>query len=229
MCNRGARHTDYDILRTRFGVPAGDRANEPMGLRPTWNLAPTNPTLIVRAGPAGPSISVARWGLVPKAPAVKSKTGNPLTNARDDNLLRSGLWRPLLAAKRCIMPFDEFYEWEDVGTKQKQRWVFALKNGDVMGFAGLWTAATDPATGEVVESAALITTSPNALLEPMHDRMPAILADRDEEARWLDPDTTENDVLACIKSYPADSMRAWRAAPITKAAGNGPHLLDPIA
>jgi len=88
---------------------------------------------------------------------------------------------------------------------------FRLADGSPFAFAGLWTSRTDPGTGELVESCTIVTTSPNPLVAPVHDRMPVILP-RSLEDEWLDPEISREHALSLLLPYAADAMRAQPAS-----------------
>jgi putative SOS response-associated peptidase YedK len=107
---------------------------------------------------------------------------------------------------------------------------FRLADGGLFAFAGLWTCRTDDA-GELVESCTIITTRPNELVAPVHDRMPVILP-REFEADWLDPEVSKEHALSVLEPYAAEAMVAVAASPLVNSVRNdGPGLLiaDPIA
>ncbi len=99
-----------------------------------------------------------------------------------------------------------------------------LRQGDLFAFAGLYAPGGD----DHEPTCAIVTTSANALMAPIHARMPAILAPEDE-ATWLDPEETRTvAALACIESYPADQMEAYPVAPLVNNVRNdGPSLVEP--
>jgi putative SOS response-associated peptidase YedK len=129
--------------------------------------------------------------------------------------------------RRCLFLADGFYEWQDVdGTKLP--WCARMRDGARFAFGGIWEHWTG-ATGDEIQSAALITTNPNSLMEPIHDRMPVIINPDNYDA-WLDPGTPLPDALAMLKPYEPELMRAYR---VGKAVGSvkaeGPELIEPIA
>jgi putative SOS response-associated peptidase YedK len=117
----------------------------------------------------------------------------------------------LLGKHRCLVVADGFYEWA-VGQDGKKLPIhFRLTNGGLFAFAGLWTCRTDD-TGRAVKSFTIVTTSPNALVSSVHDRMPVILP-FDVESDWLEPEINKDHALALLTAYPADGMVAVHASP----------------
>jgi putative SOS response-associated peptidase YedK len=135
-----------------------------------------------------------------------------------------------VAAGRCIIPADGFYEWRPVpGERRKQPVFIRLKDGGLFGFAGLWAACRDK-TGAPIQTCAIVTTIPNDLIEPIHNRMPVILAP-DDEALWLDRTMRDSvAAIACLRPYPAALMETWPVGTMVNSADNdGPELVERLA
>jgi putative SOS response-associated peptidase YedK len=200
MCGRFMQAQEVEALRERFRV----REVRAQGYAPSINVAPTMPVAVVRED-QGRVLELHRWGLVPSW-ARSLKDGPRPINAKAETLARSGMFRRLLAGRRCLVPAGGFYEW--TGPKAERRPVsFKLRGGEVFAFAALWDLFRDPAQGgEPVRSFTIITCPANALVEPIHDRMPAILRPEDE-ARWLDPALEEEvQILALLRPFEAEAM-----------------------
>lgn len=136
------------------------------------------------------------------------------------------MFRDAYKRKRCIVPASAFYEWKrTAGIKIPH--VLRRKDGQPMGFAGLWETWTDRATGEVVTSCTIVTTRPNAMMAELHDRMPVILDPADYD-RWLDPAVPDADEL--LRPCPDDMLEA---VPVSSRVNNprnqGPDLVQPVA
>ena len=158
------------------------------------------------------------WGLVPswaKDPSI----GNSLANARSESVHEKPSFRSSFTkGRRCLVPADVYYEWQPVpagaprGAK-KQPYAIGMRDGAPFMFAALWEfwrpRPTDgtPA-GEPIVSCALLTTGPNAVMAPIHDRMPVILPPGAWET-WLDPRTPVDALRALLIPYDAQAMRAW--------------------
>ncbi len=202
MCGRYALTTDPRKLARRFG------AEPPPDLPPRYNVAPSQTIPIVRREAEGRRFALARWGLVPSW-AKDLKLGYSTINARAETVARKPAFRSAFRRRRCLIPADGFYEWQaSTQTKLTQPWFIALKDQEPMAFAGLWEHWTDPA-GEVLESCCIIVTEANALMRPIHDRMPVILDPVNWDA-WLDPEAHDPASLqALLMPYPANAMTAW--------------------
>lgn len=181
MCGRFALSKSDRIDWAQFGVRRG-----PM-LPPHWNIGPGRPVAAVRHGDQGIEAAMLRWGLIPfwaKDPSI----GNRLSNARAESVHEKPSFRAAFSTRRCLIPADGFYEWQATGAKKKQPWFVSRRDGDVFAIAGLWERWT-PTTGDAVESCAVLTMHANALMAPIHERMPVIITPSDYAA-WLSPDTT---------------------------------------
>lgn len=185
MCGRYTLTTPHDVVAAILGIA------DPGALRARWNIAPSQPVAIVRAAEgdarAARELVMVRWGLVPswsKGPDdVKSLS---LINARSETAATKPAFRAPMRRRRCLVPADSFYEWKKTGdSKQPMR--IHYEDGRLFAFAGLWDRWEDPEhPGAFVDSCTILTTPPNDLLRPIHDRMPAIL-DPADYALWLDP------------------------------------------
>ncbi|HEY8283700.1 MAG TPA: SOS response-associated peptidase [Chloroflexota bacterium] len=210
-------------LSLRFGLAESAEA-EGAAPAPRYNIAPGQDvaTVVERAGQR--SLRAMRWGFAPAW--LKDAKGPAPINARAETLLERPLFRGALAQHRCLIPADGFYEWQaHPGRKTKQPIYARLRDGSLFAFAGLYT----PAGGDRAATCVIITTAPNELMVPVHNRMPAIL-DPDNEAAWLDPDLTEpHAVLGMLHPYQADRMEAYPVAPLVSSVRNdGPALITPL-
>ena len=176
MCGRFTLAAPGNVVAELFGLDAVPE------LRPRYNIAPTQGVAVVRADGARRRLDELRWGLVP-AWAREPSIGSRLINARAETVGEKPAFRSAFRARRCLVVADGFYEWAR-GAGGKQPWYFRRRDGSPFAFAGLWERWLSP-QGEPLESCALVTTTPNALVARVHDRMPVILAPR-SHAAWLD-------------------------------------------
>lgn len=193
--------------------------------RPRWNAAPTTDLPVVTFVQGQRTLEMMRWGLIPSW-ATDRKMSSSTFNARaegiDTKAAFRGAWK---AARRCLVVADGYYEWRRF---DKQPFAIALGNRGMMTFAGLWDLWRDP-DGADVKSFAVITTPPNDLIAPVHDRMPALL-DPDCWAAWLgETCTTDAQLKAMLRPYPSERMAIW---PVSKNVGNvrndSPDLFEPL-
>ena len=221
MCGRFVQCATGAVLAARFQLAA------PPALVPRYNVAPSQPIGAVRiAGDGGREWVLLRWGLVP-AWASEPRTGYSTINARAETAAEKPAYRQAFRRRRCLIPADGFYEWRKVG-KGKQPYRIAPADGRPVAFAGLWERWERD--GQVLESATILVTSANALLAPIHDRMPAIL-DPADEARWLDPHVTDPAVLRpLLVPCPPERLRLWPVgAAVNRSGAEGPALMAPAA
>ncbi|MGD9874663.1 MAG: SOS response-associated peptidase [Kiritimatiellia bacterium] len=147
---------------------------------PRYNIAPSQPVLTL-LNDGSRKLTFTHWGLIPAWSGGPGKW-KPLINARAETLNEKPSFRAALRTKRCLIPADGFYEWPGGGAK-KQPVYIRLKNSGIFAFAGLWDEWQDR-EGGLILSSVIITTRPNKLIAPLHDRMPVILRPEYFE-QWL--------------------------------------------
>ena len=195
-------------------------------LPPRYNIAPTQDVMAVRAGRDGRrQARLLRWGLVPywaEDPAV----GNRLINARAESVATRAAFRDAFRQRRCLVPAQGFYEWKKFG-RAREPWLVRLKGGGTFAFGGVWDRWAGPQAA--LESCALITTPANALVAPIHGRMPVVIDRRGYEA-WLDPEAEEVDLRPLLAPFPADAMEAFPVSDrVNSTEADGPELSRPVA
>jgi putative SOS response-associated peptidase YedK len=217
--------------------PASDLAEifeaEPFAdeLGARFNVAPTDPALVVAQREQRRAIVAWRWGLV--AHWAVPQDGAPRRpapfNARAETVASSPLFREALARRRCIVPVDAFYEWHRTDDGTRTPHAIRRADGQPLALAGLWAGARAP-SGEVIRTFTIVTTRPNRALEWLHDRMPVVLP---EEAwqRWLDVDTARSGELrALLEPDDGLALDVYPVAPLVNNVRNdGPELLAPAA
>ncbi|PZC47480.1 MAG: putative SOS response-associated peptidase YedK [Chloroflexi bacterium] len=206
MCGRFTLYTDLQTLQARFQF---NGLGSPIERH--YNIAPTQEVLVVRNGERDRTAALMRWGLVP-AWAEGASPRQSIINARGEEMAVKPAFRDALVNRRCLVLANGFYEWWRQGNARVPVY-FTLRSEEPFAFAGLWEERRS-ATGALARSCTIITTRPNALMEPIHNRMPAILHPDLEEA-WLDP--TERDPLAltALVSEPYRSTE-MAARPVSK-------------
>ncbi|MBZ5598465.1 MAG: SOS response-associated peptidase [Acidobacteriia bacterium] len=175
---------------------------------PRFNVAPTQPVPVIRQHPKEPfrELSLMRWGLIPSWAKDPSGAAR-MINARSETASSKPAFRDSLKSRRCLIPADGFYEWAQTG-KSKQPYCFEVNDGDLFAFAGLWDRWKDPGNNWI-KTCSILTTTPNAVTSPVHDRMPVIL-EPDSYDLWLDPGMN-NVAVVCelLKPYDAREMRCF--------------------
>ena len=219
MCGRFTLHPEPARIREQFQV---DRM---LDLAPRFNIAPSQDVAAVRTAPDGcRELVLLHWGLVPRW-ADQAKTGYSTINARAETVASKPAYREAYRRRRCLIPADGFYEWAAVpGGKQPH--YFSLRDGSPFAFAGLWERWEK--AGEALESCAIIVTEANALVRPIHDRMPVILAPADY-ALWLDPDMRDAAKLEPLLR-PLDARKMSERAVsrrVNSPANDDPRCIEP--
>lgn len=195
MCGR------YTLRKSPREVADACDVDAPPELRARYNIAPTQRVLAARpragARPAtGPANEAAwlRWGW------TLQPSGTLLLNIRSEGAHEKRSFRTALLSRRCVLPADGFYEWRRGGDRPVP---FHLRprDGGLLLFAGLWTGDGDHG------AAAILTTSPNAVLAPIHDRMPVILS-AEGLRRWLAPDTPEEELRGLLRPCSEERLEA---------------------
>jgi putative SOS response-associated peptidase YedK len=174
-----------------------------------FNVAPTQ-TVFVILDEKPAEFSEVRWGLIPTW-AKDKKIASSLINARCETVAVKPAFRTAFKKRRCLVPADGFFEWQKIGGG-KQPFNIGLKGDEPFAFAGLWESWRDPATQEQVRTCSIITTTPNELTAPIHDRMPVILP-TDRRAAWLDPATTPEQLQTFLVPFDASKMEAYPIHP----------------
>jgi putative SOS response-associated peptidase YedK len=226
MCGRARLSSDVSEIKLVFSIPP-DRPIP--NIAPSWNVAPTDPLLVVRydrrAGER--SLDVMRWGLVPFW-AKDIKVGFANINAKAEGIEGKPAFREAFQRRRCLVPVDNFYEWKKTATG-KQPYAIALADRHLMALAGLWETWRSPA-GERVRSFAVITTAPNELCAELHNRMPVVLKPAAWPV-WLGEGPADAPQLKTLLApYPSEEMVAWPVSPrVGNVKNNDPSLIEPIA
>jgi len=225
MCGRFVQKTPLGEIRVLF-----ETANAVPNVAARYNAAPTDSLAVVRYNPQTRqrSLDLLRWGLVPLW-AKDISFGVRCINARAESIERTPAFRDAFERRRCLVPADAFYEWQKRDGKTLP-YAIVPAEGGLFAFAGLWERWKNPADGSILRSFTIVTGAPNALCEPIHDRMPVILR-RETWSIWLgETEASPEELRALLRAHPAELMRAY---PIGPAVGNvkndEPGLLEPLA
>jgi putative SOS response-associated peptidase YedK len=218
MCGR------YSLVPTESIAARFDIQQQQLTLTPRYNVAPSQAMpVVVRNSPN--RLVEMQWGLIPswsKEPRAQFST----INARAETITKSPVFGGPFKSRRCLVPASGFYEWQR--TEQgKQPFCIRLKDAELFAFAGLYDVWHD-ADGNELYSYTVITTAPNDLVASIHNRMPVILRQEDEDA-WLDKASDPARLLALLKAYPAEKMEAY---PVSRAvnspANEGAELMQAV-
>src|SRR5262249_44018384 len=210
MCGRYVLKAPFSEIARLYNITNN------LNLEPRYNIPPTEDVPVVRSRDAKRTLDMLRWGLVPWwAKDIKVSFAN--INAKAETIAEKPAFRDAFKERRCIIPADGFYEWKKLDPKAKQPYAIVMRDRSVFGFAGLWERWKDKASGKIVQSCSIITTTPNEVCAPIHDRMPAILEPKDYEW-WLGEKSAERcQSMAMLKPYPAEAMEAY---PVSTRVGN---------
>jgi putative SOS response-associated peptidase YedK len=228
MCGRYVSVSSPTILAERFKVEEV-RVTE---TEQNFNVTPRADVPVVAESKGTRTLDLVRWGLVPSW-AKDLSIGDRLINARGDKVASSNAYKRAFARRRCIIPADGFYEWERIeGKKQKQPWFIRRRDGEPLAFAGLWEIWHDPNEPDQehaprIRSCVIITTDPNDVLRPIHDRMPVVLPENAWD-EWLDAENHDTERLQrLLVPAPPAEFEAWPVTTlVNKPANNGPELLE---
>ncbi len=239
MCGRFVSSSNAEQIAQFFDA-ALDASFEREGLPVNHNVAPTTDVYGVVADRArsaegtgvGPErvVRAYHWGLVPSW-AKDTRIGSKMINARAETIAEKPAFKRLLASHRLIVPMDGFYEWQAIpGSKQKQPYFIRRRDGLPLAAAGLWAAWRDPAAGPDapwLHSCTVITTSANAVMGPVHDRMPAFLPPEAWQV-WLDPTGAPTDqLLGLLGPSPDDLLELIPVSTdVNNVRNRGEHLIE---
>jgi putative SOS response-associated peptidase YedK len=209
MCGRYVRRSDKQRITEHFHIHGPSVPD----FGPSYNVAPQTfqPVIRLNRDTGEREIVLMRWGLVPYW-SKDAKIGLRTINAKAETITTAPAFREAFKYRRCLVPADAFYEWQKIDAKVKQPFAIAMKDGTPYAFAGLWEKWKDRAAGEAeLLTFTVITTDPNEIIEPLHDRMPVIIPERDYD-RWLNVSDTERPPVDLLRPFDSDQMTAWRVA-----------------
>lgn len=213
MCGRFTLTHNAEQLAEELGVPVESLAD----YRPRYNIAPTDAHWIVRMKYEDREVLPARWGLV-NAWAQDRKRAALQINARAETVRTNRAFRDAFQRRRCVVPADGFFEW--VGAKATRRPVwFHRADGGLLLYAGLYES-WQPAPGVWERTFTIITTDANAVVEPIHNRMPVILLNDAIDA-WLHMREENPDKLLALLRPPPDDLLI--ATPVSPRANSVKH------
>ncbi|MCC6888233.1 MAG: SOS response-associated peptidase [Hyphomicrobiales bacterium] len=220
MCGRYLITSTPEAMRRLFRYP--EQPNFP----PRYNVAPTQPIPIVRLHEGRRQFALVRWGLIP-AWVKDPKTFSLLLQARSDSVLDKPSFRNAMKRRRCLIPADGFYEWNEAARPHRP-FVVRPKQGGPIALAGLWESWMGP-NGEELETAAVITTDANRTLQPIHHRMPAVIAPEAFDL-WLDcANVDARTAAALLVPAPEDLFEAYEISPaVNRVINDYPGLLEPV-
>jgi putative SOS response-associated peptidase YedK len=211
MCGRYELDIEEDALIRRFNLKASG-----VEVKRRYNVAPSQTLpIITEADPD--QLTLAQWGLRPFWARPGQVVKAPI-NARGETVDQLPTFRTAFHERRCLVPATAFYEWQKLDGSTKQPYRIALTDDAPFAFAGLYgeTAGMD---GAPKPSYTIVTTDPNELMAPIHNRMPVILTDEDAET-WLNPDSDPDQLKTLLAPYPTDAMHAEPISTLVNSPAN---------
>jgi putative SOS response-associated peptidase YedK len=222
MCGRFTQRYTWDEIQDLYGLMGAAR-----NLQAHYNIAPTDTIDVVTpAGDGANRLVPMRWGLIPSWWKKTIKEVPATFNARAETILGKPMFRDVFRRHRCIIPASGYYEWLKVPAG-KQPYYFSAADGGVLSIAGLWDRWSDPATGEPVISCTMVITDANALVSPIHDRMPVLLEPGDFPT-WL----AGAGGIELLRPAADNTLRVWPVSRRVNRTGSGdddPTLPDEVA
>jgi putative SOS response-associated peptidase YedK len=221
VCARITLTTTGTEIADLFGL-SYDRSEE--ARRQRYNVAPAQAIPVVRVVSGKRELADLKWGLVPHW--ADNPKADGFVNARAETVAQKPAFRDPFRRRRCLVPADGFFEWKHVG-KKKQPYYFRKAGGGLLAYAAVWDTWNGP--HGPVETVAVLTVPANELVEPLHDRMPAIVPEG-RFAAWLDPKETRADkLLPLLVPYPVEQMECWPVGDRVNATNaDEPALLLPV-
>jgi putative SOS response-associated peptidase YedK len=221
MCGRYTLTTPGEQLQIRFHI-----THEIGEFQPRYNIGPGQLIPAIISDKGENRLGLLKWGLVPSW-AKDVGTGFKTINAKSETVREKPAFKRPFERKRCMIPADGFYEWKNDGNR-KQPMRIVLKNRGLFAMAGLYDTWTAP-DGSKLHTCTILTTRPNKLMEPIHNRMPVILRPEDESV-WLDRERFDPELLqSFFVPYPEEEMFAY---PVSSIVGNVrndlPECIEPV-
>ena len=219
MCGRFTLTVDKVLIAQRF-----DLSLEGWDWLPRYNIAPTQSCLAIIEENGQHRILPLTWGLIPHWSKNK-KPDFPLINARAETIQIKPAFRELFQRKRCLIPADGFYEWDKTNTN-KIPYRITLENQALFAFAGLWD--TWESKQGRVNTFTIITTTSNALVADLHDRMPVILK-KEDETKWLDASAL-SELEPLLEPLPSKFLECYQVSTLVNQWKNdSPTCIKPVS
>ena len=222
MCGRFTQERPASELAEIFG--AEPLVDDPGG---HYNVAPTDEASVIVEREERRAVTTYRWGLIPHW-ATEARVASRMFNARAETLTASPAFREAFRRRRCLVPVNSFYEWKREGTI-RQPYRVVREDGRPLALAGLWAGWRDPTTQTVRRTFTIVTTTPNAALQDLHDRMPVVVPES-AWGRWLGPMPPDpGELLALLAPDDELSLRIYPVVrDVNDVRRDGPGLIEPL-
>ncbi|MDX1995727.1 MAG: SOS response-associated peptidase [bacterium] len=221
MCGRFVLTADPATIQQHF-----DLTTVPTQMSARYNVAPTQPVAVI-SNDNHRELTFYRWGLIPSW-AKDMAIGNQMINARSETVEEKPAFRAAFKRRRCLIPANGFYEWAKDGKAKKPMFVH-LKNQELFAFAGLWEIWHSPDGGEI-RSCTILTSEPNDLISPLHNRM-AVILDKSNYDLWLSKDELPPEVLKpLLRPYDENKMDVFEVSTLVNSPANDlPECIVPLS
>jgi putative SOS response-associated peptidase YedK len=220
MCGRFEIHSAIELIAKIFGIHEWD-----IEYSPSYNIAPSQDILLA-VNDGKRRLVKSRWGFVPSW-SKELSAGYKMINARAESVADKPSFRQAFQNQRCLVVADGFYEWKKEGPTKRPFYI-RLKSGEPIGFAGLYNVWKSP-EGEQICTSTIITTDANEIIQPLHDRMPAIASPGAYDL-WLDPTIHDKALLQNIlKPYASEAIDIYEVTPkVNSPKNNSPENIQKI-
>jgi len=221
MCGRFTLTVSPDELQAAF-----PNFHIPHDIPPSYNIAPSQPIPVV-ANDGKNALDFFRWGLIPSWTKEDQLGKFTLINARSETVAEKASFKTSFRRRRCLILADGFFEWsKSISGKGKTPYYITLKDQSPFAFAGLWDIWYSP-EGDPLKSACILTTTPNDLVKPIHDRMPVIIPS-EKYAEWLKPEEGQpEEFQPLLVPYPPESMQAYPVSTyVNSPKNNSPQCIQ---
>ncbi|WP_135666700.1 SOS response-associated peptidase [Halorhabdus rudnickae] len=215
MCGRNSLFIDQQDLESAFDatvVADGD-------YEPRYNIAPGDGLEVITSD-APDEIDRFHWGLIP---SWADDPSDGIINARSETVDEKRVFQEAWESRPCLVPSSGFYEWQSRNGGLKQPYRIYREDSPAFAMAGIWDEWEE--NGESRSCVTILTTEPNDLMEPIHDRMPVVLP-REAEDRWLSADPEERHELC--QPYPREDMDAYPISTrVNDPSNDSPQVIEP--
>lgn len=221
MCGRFTLAATSEDLKDHYSL------QELPFVAPRYNIAPTQPVAAVRLNEKGVrEFTHFQWGLIPswaKDPAMGAK----MINARSETAAEKPAFRAAFKRRRCLIPASGFYEWRKANGHKQPMYIHEANHG-ILSLAGLWEIWQSP-DGGLLETCTILTTTPNELMNPIHDRMPVIL-DPADYSMWLDSQTQPDQLQHLLRPADPERLAVYPVSTaVNRVQNDSPECILPLA
>lgn len=210
MCGRFTLSERLEQLQKRYEIHEITYDHQP-----SYNIAPTDPITTVQINSTGSKFfQQLSWGIPLKIEALN----NLVINVRDDSISKNNFFSKMFNNNRCLIPASGFYEWQKAGSSKVPYYI--KSNQKIISFAGLYYKIKD------IFYTAIITTNANEVVSKLHDRMPVMIPQTQEDF-WL-TSTAVDDLQSLLTPYPADLTSYYKVSTkVNSVKNDSPDLIKP--